>query len=61
MARLDEKMTHVESKVDEINSKLDHKYVTREEFKPVKQVVFGLVSVILLSVVGAVVALIIRL
>lgn len=35
-------------------------YVTREEFAPVKNIVYGMVGVILISVLGALIALIFR-
>ncbi len=35
-------------------------YVTKNEFKPVKNIVYGGVGVVLLAVVGAVVALVVR-
>jgi len=47
----------------EINDKFDHlsdMYVTRSEFLPVKLVVYGIVSSVGLSVVGAILALIVK-
>jgi len=45
--------------VVEIKAKLDNDYVTKEEFEPVKKLVYGLVGIILLTVVGALLAVII--
>lgn len=59
LARLDERMCNVETAVGHINRKLDEKYVTHAEFEPVKKCVYGLVSIILVAVVGAIVALVV--
>lgn len=40
-------------RLKEIASKLDNAYVTKEAFNPVKSIVYGLVALILVSVVGA--------
>lgn len=45
--------------IEEINKKLDEKYVTKESFDPVKTLVFGLVGLILTGVVGALLGLVI--
>ena len=42
-----------------INLKLDEKVVSQDQFGPVKAIVYGLVSTILLAVLGAVVGLVI--
>jgi hypothetical protein len=43
-----------------INEKLDTKYVTKEAFNPIQKVVYGLISLILVSVVGAILVTIIK-
>lgn len=60
LAVLDAKLSHVRDDVTEIKDILRGEYIRREEFAPVKQVVFGLVAVIMLAVVGALVTLILR-
>tara|TARA_Y100000310_G_scaffold266076_1_gene277411 strand:- start:290 stop:478 length:189 start_codon:yes stop_codon:yes gene_type:complete len=60
MARLDERLNQLEAKVDYINSKLDSKYVTQEEFKPIRFVVYGMVTMILMAVCAAGIALVIK-
>jgi hypothetical protein len=60
LARIDERTQQTSRVVDEIKGKLEHNYVSQEEFKPVKTIVFGLVGVILMAVVGALVALVLR-
>jgi hypothetical protein len=45
--------------MSELSQKIDDKYVTKESFEPVKTLVFGLVGLILTSVVLALLALVI--
>lgn len=47
-------------RLENIETKLDGKYVTNEAFSPVKSIVYGMVSLVLLAVAGALVALVIR-
>jgi len=46
--------------IDEINEVLKHKFVSQEEFEPIKRIVYGLVATILIAFVGALVALVIK-
>ena len=46
------KLDFIIKEIDEIKVKLEKNYVSQEEFKPVKQVVYGMVSIILVTVVG---------
>jgi len=48
LARVDEKLTHLEKRG----------YVTPEEFDPVKRIVYGLVSMVLVAVIGAMIAVV---
>ncbi len=50
----------IKKDIDEIKRKLDSNYVTKDQFEPVKKIVYGLVSLILIAVVGAIVALVIK-
>lgn len=43
-----------------INDKLDDKYVTKDEFRPVRNVVYGMVGIILTAVILALVYLVIH-
>lgn len=45
--------------VSEIKEKLESHYVTKEEFDPIKKVVYGMVSLVLVAVIGALLALVI--
>ena len=54
------KVEYIEREVKGINTKLESDYVTQDQFTPVKNIAYGLVSTILLAVVGAIVALVIK-
>jgi hypothetical protein len=54
------KINDIQEDVKDIKAKLEANYVTKEQFDPVKKIVYGMVSVILLAVIGAVVALVLR-
>ena len=60
IALLNQKVDYVIEKVTKIEDKLDGDYVTREEFDPIKKVVYGLVSLILTAVVVALISLVLR-
>lgn len=46
--------------VDELKGLVTAQYVTRHEFNPVKQIVFGVVGALLLAFVGAITALVLK-
>lgn len=52
-------ITYIKDDVKEIKDTLKGSYVTKDEFEPVKRIVYGLVGLILVSVVGAVMGLVI--
>lgn len=54
------KVEYIESEVKDIRQKMEKDYVTQQEFEPVKRIVYGLASVILLAVAGAIVALVLK-
>jgi hypothetical protein len=56
MTRLD----YIREDVSDIKHRLEGQYVTKDEFAPVAKIVYGMVSVILLAVIGALVALVVR-
>lgn len=51
---------YIKTDIVEIKNQLKAEYVTREEYAPVKKLVYGMVGVILVAVVGALLALIIK-
>lgn len=58
-----EKLENVETKIevaiDNVVNLVAEKYVTKLEWNPVKQIVFGLVGIILIAALGALLSLII--
>jgi len=59
VAVMQETMSDIRSDVIEIKVKLDSKYVTKEEFDPIKKLVYGVTGLILTTVIGALLALVI--
>lgn len=60
MAVINTKLENVISKVDKLVEKLENGYVTKQEFWPVKTIVYGGAGLILTAVFGAFIALIIK-
>jgi hypothetical protein len=52
-------LTYIKEKLNAVDNKVSSHYVSKEEFEPIKKIVYGLVSLILIAVVGALVALVI--
>lgn len=50
----------IKKDITEIKLLVTQNYVRREEFNPVQKIVYGLVSVILMAVLGAMIALVIK-
>lgn len=50
----------IKKDITEINLLVKDNYVRREEFNPVQKIVYGLVSVILMGVIGALMALVLK-
>ena len=53
-------LDYIKRDIAEIKATIRADYVTREEFSPIKNIVYGLVGIILTSVIGALVALVIQ-
>lgn len=51
---------YIKRDVAEIKANQQAHYVTKEEFEPIKRIVYGLVGLIMVGVVGAVMSLIFR-
>ena len=49
----------IKSDVTEIKTKLDSRYVSKDEFEPIKKLVYGVVGLILTTVIGALLALVV--
>lgn len=52
-------LTYIKEKLNAVDNKVSSNYVSKEEFDPIKKIVYGMVSIILVAVVGAVVALVV--
>jgi hypothetical protein len=50
----------MKNQITELRDHLEEKYVSRAEFDPVKKIVFGGVGFVLVAVLGALVALIVK-
>ena len=57
---IDTKLNFIMQSVKDIKQDLEKNYVTRMEFDPVKKIIYGLVGIILVAVVGAVIALVVK-
>lgn len=52
-------LTYIKEKLNAVDTKVSTHYVSKEEFEPIKKIVYGVVSLILVAVVGALVALVV--
>lgn len=50
---------YIKDDVKEIKATLSHQYVSKDEFEPIKRIVYGVVGLILVAVVGALVSLVV--
>jgi len=55
-----EQLVRVREDLRELNTKIDNNYVTRIEFEPVRNIVYGLVSLLLTGVIGSLLMMVIR-
>lgn len=46
--------------IQDFRTEVKGAYVTKDEFKPVKTIVYGIVTLVLVSVAGAILALVVR-
>ncbi|MDO8610105.1 MAG: hypothetical protein Q7R95_06125 [bacterium] len=60
LARIDERTEFLVREITEIKDSLKTNYVEQSEFKPVKQIVFSAVKLVLLSVLGALLYLVVK-
>ncbi len=52
-------LTYIKEKLNAVDTKVSSNYVSKEEFEPIRKIVYGVVSLILIAVVGALVALVV--
>lgn len=50
----------IHQNLETINTKLDNKYVTKESFSPVRTIVYGMIGIILTSVIIGILSLVIK-
>lgn len=53
-------LRYIRRDLDEIKEKLDKNYVTQDQFTPVKNLVYGMVVLVLTSFMGALITLVLR-
>lgn len=57
---IETKLDFIQRDISDIKKRLDDNYVTKQEFDPVKRIVYGLVTLVLTAVVVALIALVVR-
>lgn len=60
LAVIQNDISYIKKQLDTIDTKVGNTYVTKDQFEPVRNLVYGVVTVILVSVIGAVVALVVK-
>lgn len=54
------KIDELKTQFSDLEKKIDNNFVTKTEFDPIKRLVYGTVALMLTSVLGAIVALVVR-
>lgn len=60
LARVEEKVSSISAEVKELKSDVARNFVTHEEFAPVRAIVYGMVALVLVSVMGAILILVVK-
>jgi hypothetical protein len=60
LGQMSKQLTDIAQHLGGLDEKYDQRYVSREEFWPVKTIVYGGAAIVLIAVVGALVAVVIR-
>ncbi len=60
LARIDERTAQLQRDMESIKALIESRYVTKNEFTPVKTVVYGLVAAVMTGVFGALLTLVLR-
>lgn len=47
-------------RIQELNDKIDGVFVTKERFQPVEKIAYGLISIVVITVLGAVIKLVVK-
>lgn len=59
LAVIQNDITYIKEKLNTVDEKVSTHYVSKEEFEPIRKIVYGLVALILVGVVGALLALVV--
>lgn len=60
LAVIQNDITYIKEKLNSVDEKVSNHYVTKEEFDPVKKLVYSVVGIILIAVVGALTSLVVK-
>lgn len=60
IALIQQDISYMKDKLDGVDQKISTHYVSREEFEPIKKIVYGMVGLILTAVVGALISLVLK-
>lgn len=60
LAVMNQRLETIEATLSAIVDKLENHYVTQDQFKPVKNVVYGMTGLMLVAIVGALIKLVIK-
>lgn len=53
-------ISYIKKQLDHIDNQVSSNYVSKEEFKPVQRLVYGMVAIILAAVVGAILTVVLN-
>ena len=60
LALIYEKLANINKKVDKIETALDRDYISQDEFLPVKNIVYGMVFLMLTGVISSILFLVLK-
>jgi len=60
LAVIQNDLSYIKKEIGEIKGLVQEQYVTKNEFEPIKKIVYGMIGLILIAVVGALLALVIK-
>lgn len=60
IAEIGRDLVYIKEKLSSIEIQVGSQYVSKDEFEPIKRVVYGLVALILTAVVGALISLVVK-
>jgi hypothetical protein len=60
IAEIGRDLSYIKEKLTSIETQVSSQYVSKDEFDPIKRIVYGLVGLILISVAGALLGLVLN-